>query len=661
MAYTEEQQAIIDAAEARAAKNPVSEARSAGKTREEIIASANARAAEGRPSVVSDVAKSLGAGALRGTAGLADLPGDLTQLLSAGSKYLTGYETPSFDTSFREGMGDLTGGFSERKPETTLGRYAGTIGEFVPGVVGAALTGGGSLGAQAARAGTGFLTGAVLPGLASEGLGQAFEGTNYEMPARLAGAILGGVGGNMLENTARGMISPGGAGRTSSLADANLLRGQDVTVSAGQATGRLPAQMIEAKNPAMQELASISLDSQQLKELTKASLVHAGLTDDIVAKVAARPDLRGADPTLASRAMIDELLTANGMKFEDVLQGVPTTLTNKFLGDVRQAVRPFDRVPGFPRRSMPTAISDLIKELDVSARTGIAIPAARLQEMRSRLGNHLMDADTSVSGAARELRDALDEAIGTSVQAVGQPERMAQLLKAREEYRALLAIEEAVKRSKLGVNGIITPDALYSSVQSTQGVRSTVSGRGTDLADLSDAAKRTIKPLPAAPKQTLGRFMPALDIGAIGSAAFAGPQIATLAAGNPMLAAIMAGSAGTAAAVDLARRGVSGLASKYANTPMMQKYIENQLVNPSSGISGLRAGTRGAAYGAPSILDDRQGRKSGGRVSSHDAAADQLVRAAERARKGQSAQTQVLLNQSDDAVASALEIANRSI
>ena len=62
-----------------------------------------------------------------------------------------------------------------------------------------------------------------------------------------------------------------------------------------------------------------------------------------------------------------------------------------------------------------------------------------------------------------------------------------------------------------------------------------------------------------------------------------------------------------------------------------------------------------------SAVDDRQGRKSGGRVSSHEAAADQLVRAAERAKKGQSAQTQVLLNQSDDAVASALEIANRSI
>jgi len=37
------------------------------------------------------------------------------------------------------------------------------------------------------------------------------------------------------------------------------------------------------------------------------------------------------------------------------------------------------------------------------------------------------------------------------------------------------------------------------------------------------------------------------------------------------------------------------------------------------------------------------------------------VRAAERAKKGWSAETEPLLNQSDDAVAHALEVANRSI
>ena len=95
--------------------------------------------------------------------------------------------------------------------------------------------------------------------------------------------------------------------------------------------------------------------------------------------------------------------------------------------------------------------------------------------------------------------------------------------------------------------------------------------------------------------------------------------------------------------------------------PIVQRYLENQLVNPTSGIGGLGAARNAAIASLPSSLDERQGRKSGGRVSSHEAAADQLVRAAERAKKGQSAQTEALLNQSDDAVAQALEVANRSI
>jgi hypothetical protein len=57
----------------------------------------------------------------------------------------------------------------------------------------------------------------------------------------------------------------------------------------------------------------------------------------------------------------------------------------------------------------------------------------------------------------------------------------------------------------------------------------------------------------------------------------------------------------------------------------------------------------------------REERKHGGRVSSHEADADQLVRAAERAKKGWSAKTEPLLNHSDEAVAKALEVANRSI
>lgn len=86
--------------------------------------------------------------------------------------------------------------------------------------------------------------------------------------------------------------------------------------------------------------------------------------------------------------------------------------------------------------------------------------------------------------------------------------------------------------------------------------------------------------------------------------------------------------------------------------------------------AGRAAGAIGKLPGAPPAIaanilsqigEDRTERKSGGRVSSHEAAADQLVRSAERAKKGWSAQTEPLLNHSDESVVHALEVANRSI
>jgi len=59
---------------------------------------------------------------------------------------------------------------------------------------------------------------------------------------------------------------------------------------------------------------------------------------------------------------------------------------------------------------------------------------------------------------------------------------------------------------------------------------------------------------------------------------------------------------------------------------------------------------------------EREGRKAGGRVGMpHEAAADQLVMAAERAKKGISKGTESLLDMSDNHIAHALEVANRSI
>lgn len=85
------------------------------------------------------------------------------------------------DNSVAKGLKD----YEDYKPQTTAGKYAKSIGEFVPGALG----GEEGLGLRALKY-------AVAPGVASEALGQAAEGTKEEPYARAAGGLLGlGAGG----------------------------------------------------------------------------------------------------------------------------------------------------------------------------------------------------------------------------------------------------------------------------------------------------------------------------------------------------------------------------------------------------------------------------------------------------------------------------------
>lgn len=163
------------------------------------------------PSTVSNAMADMGgalvAGMGRGAAAIADAPADIANLGMNAVAGLTGQ--PVSDTlrrgvmaampggmginraingpnsSVRQTMSDVTGGASEFRGETTAGQFAGTVGEFIPGTV--ALGGGGA---------ANLIKNAVIPGLASEAAGRAFEGTGLEGAARL----IGGVGGSVAAN-----------------------------------------------------------------------------------------------------------------------------------------------------------------------------------------------------------------------------------------------------------------------------------------------------------------------------------------------------------------------------------------------------------------------------------------------------------------------------
>jgi hypothetical protein len=145
--------------------------------------------------MAADVAKSGGIGLAQGAIGLAGLPGDAREFAAGAAGWLGG-ETAAGATraafnavpglsnmptssQIKGGIEGVTGEFYQ--PKSTAGEYARTIGEFAP----AAVAGPGGLVRKAAMT--------VIPAVASEGAGQATNGTAFEPAARFAGALAGGV------------------------------------------------------------------------------------------------------------------------------------------------------------------------------------------------------------------------------------------------------------------------------------------------------------------------------------------------------------------------------------------------------------------------------------------------------------------------------------
>lgn len=141
-----------------------------------------------QPSAWTDVAKSFGRGVAKGAIGLAGLPGDVERLVGKGveaagtaiglpkppSEAHAGHALPS-SAQIEHGVESVTGKFGQ--PETTAGKYAESVGEFVP----SAFVGPGGLLRKGAET--------VLGGLGAEAGGEAFG-----EPGRFVGGMLG-VGG----------------------------------------------------------------------------------------------------------------------------------------------------------------------------------------------------------------------------------------------------------------------------------------------------------------------------------------------------------------------------------------------------------------------------------------------------------------------------------
>ena len=155
-------------------------------TVDEIAKSLPKKEAAPQRGAISDVASSFGRGISKGAISLAGLPGDVSQLVGKGvekaGEFLGAAPRPVPKLSGMPTSADITGGVESvtgefGKPETRAGRYAESVGEFVPSAV---IGPGGPL----TKAAT------TLAG----GLGAEAGGEVAGAPGRFVGGFIGGAG-----------------------------------------------------------------------------------------------------------------------------------------------------------------------------------------------------------------------------------------------------------------------------------------------------------------------------------------------------------------------------------------------------------------------------------------------------------------------------------
>lgn len=188
------------------------------------------------PSVAEDVAKSGASGLARGVAGLVGLPGTIAGVLRKGAdiaadqtvgRAVNYAKTGSLSApspapteelirqnpvaGFVPDPGRVISGEAitdaaatvapgiKYQPQTVAGEYARTVGEFAPGLL--------APGSMAQR----VVGGVLAPAFLSETAGQATKGTALEAPARVVGALAGGIGGTLATrpSTAEAALSAG--------------------------------------------------------------------------------------------------------------------------------------------------------------------------------------------------------------------------------------------------------------------------------------------------------------------------------------------------------------------------------------------------------------------------------------------------------------------
>jgi len=431
-----------------------------------------------------DIAQSGGVGVAKGVISGLGGAGDLRGLLSQGVDYAAEKvgASPEQAQSFKDAASKVAGYTATGKilanaptsrdiqskveeytgelykPKTTAGKYAQTVGEFLP----AAALGPGRM---SVKLGTG-----ALAGLGSEAAGQATEGTAAEPYARVAGALAGGLTPSIAGRAVTPM--PASAARQRLV---DILADEGVTsLTAGQRTGNKSLQYLEdflGNAPGAGQGAN-RIRQRGQEQFTEAAMRRAGAGPDATPEILAQNSQR------------------LGNEFERLSARNDLVPDNQFITDLTDAVSRYRRVPDSQQaRMLQGYLDDIVPYIQQGA-----MPGVEYQPMRSMLSadsKAVRQTDPYLSRALAGLRDALDNAMGRSI----SPADREAWNTARRQYGAQKAIEKTASRAgEAAAEGQLVPANLRNTVAADN--RGAYARGEGQFSELARAGAGVMAPLP---------------------------------------------------------------------------------------------------------------------------------------------------------------------
>lgn len=508
-------------------------------------------------STAGDVTKSLGTGLVKGSIGLATLPGTVSSLWEEGWKKIGSMAGVDMTEVMKhvndarrrvphtqlpnvnDAIGALESGVGPLyKPKTTAGEYAQTIGEFAPGGLGP--------GGLARKA-----TNVVAPAIASETAGQLTKGTDVEGVARIGGALAGGA----LPALGRRAVTPFPNLDPEHARLVQVLDNEGVRLTAGDRTGSKAVRWAE----------SVANDTPFAGQRIGAEKAAQG--EDFTAAILRRV---GENDRRVTGPVVDGAFRRIGGEFDRLAANNVMRGDAQLTADLRQAVRDYTAL--VPPTNRAPAVADIVRDLNLILQRNGQLTGAQYQAFRSRFDKAARAArqDPQLSDAMFGIRNAIDDAMERGMsQADAEAWRQA-----RNQYRNMLVVEKlATGANADAAQGIIKPQALLGAV-ATQNRRDLARGRG-DFADLAKAGRAVLQELPNSGTPARQAAMQILNIF---GGTIAGLPGALASAGGQSLGA---------------RLLMSGPGQRYLGNQTMARAIQNARAQTPWPLIGAAAAQRG--------------------------------------------------------------------